>query len=240
MVVVGVQNESDYTTVASLDLGIQVCFIKIENPRFLPAALCKYFQSSQVEFDFIYFTEADQVLVLKDMESVLAICGNNPSVYCSPHRLSRVPEQPLVTVPAGYNSSSFTTKLVSITSAFTGNVSIVFKFTWASQPTLQQIGYVKNISVCNGASSPRISNTVTTHSMAISPNPSKEEFTLNAEKSIELLFITDNQGRQVYKASHLPEGTPLEFGRNFTNGIYTISVKYTDGSEETLKVLKAK
>ncbi|MBO9699081.1 MAG: hypothetical protein J7604_02665 [Sporocytophaga sp.] len=148
--------------------------------------------------------------------------------------------QSLVTVPAGYNSSSFTTKSVSITSAFTGNVSIVFKFTWASQPTLQQIGYVKNISVCNGSTSPRVSSITTTHSIVVSPNPSKEEFVLNAEKSIEMMFITDNQGRQVYKTSQLPEGTSLEFGKDFANGLYTISVKYMDGSEETLKVLKAK
>lgn len=149
--------------------------------------------------------------------------------------------QPVVTAPAGYSSASYTTKMVNITSAVTGNVSIVFRLRWASQPSVQVSNFIKDISVCANSAFPVIADVRGSYSgskLLILPNPTEFQFILKAEKYITRLKVTNQMGQEVYAAEEVTDGTELSFGKDFANGIYNMYVQYVDGSEERLKILK--
>ncbi|MCR6642479.1 MAG: PA14 domain-containing protein [Sporocytophaga sp.] len=147
--------------------------------------------------------------------------------------------QPMVAAPAGYSSSAFTTKSVNLTSSVTAsNVNLVFRLSWNGQPVSQVEDFIKNINVCN-ASGLRIAE-ANENALIVMPNPTIETFTLRAEKAIEMIYVTDGQGKQIYTNVAIPQGADLEFGKDFEFGIYNLSVIYTDGSREILKILKTK
>jgi hypothetical protein len=153
--------------------------------------------------------------------------------------------QSLVAAPAGYSSANFTTKSLNITSAYTGSVKLVFRLRWNSQPTAQISDYIKNITICTGAGTPSRSADADVTDLAsvqtgvsFMPNPSAESFRAVTNKAVDLLTVTDMKGTQVYQLKDAVAGEQVQFGDDFTAGVYFVSVHYADGSREILRVIR--
>jgi hypothetical protein len=154
--------------------------------------------------------------------------------------------QPLVSAPAGYSYTNFTTKSLNITSAYTGAVKLVFRVRWTAQQNTQIVNYIKNITICTGAGTPaRFADadfnlsSAEVQGISFAPNPSTAAFTATAGKEIEALSVADIHGRQMYSTRTLVSGQELFFGGEFIPGVYVVSVNYTDGTRDTYRLIKS-
>jgi hypothetical protein len=149
-----------------------------------------------------------------------------------------------VSFPPGFSSANFVTKSVNITSAVTGSVFLAIKLKWNSQPVAQVTDYIKNLAVCTGAGpasrtlSAAMDTDVIPQGITIGPNPSETNFNINAQKDISLIHVTDLQGKTVYTRENAATGTEVIFGENFSSGFYIVKVSYSDGSQDSFKIVK--
>lgn len=97
------------------------------------------------------------------------------------------------------------------------------------------VEFCKNINPCLGA---KMASTESY--LSIAPNPAEYMFTLRAEKAISKVRVTNMMGSELFTASDILEGTTLEFGKDLPYAVYNLTVHYTDGSEEVLKILKTR
>jgi hypothetical protein len=73
---------------------------------------------------------------------------------------------------------------------------------------------------------------------SIAPNPTAELFTLSAKKPISAIIVVNSMGANVFELKELEQNTVIQFGQNFTAGYYQVSIKYADGSEGNVKLIK--
>ena len=98
--IVGVYNDADYNTLRPFQLNPDIEIIKItkENgdeidPIFLPANLVRCIQQRGFDEDYVYFTEADQIIYAKDWNNVYDTIDNDKNIYLVPQRFEQIPNE---------------------------------------------------------------------------------------------------------------------------------------------------
>lgn len=227
-----VSNESDALKIVQRAYGQNELWV-LENQKLFAVTNG---QAYNVKFDFK--NAANIGVVGVDVAFATGINGSNngPTTVGS-----------IVSFPAGYSSSSFTTKSVNLTSTYTGQVFLAIRLRWASQPNAHVINYLKNLNVCPGNGTQSRDEAVDMNAldsessgMSISPNPSESQFSTIVSKEIEHMQVSDIQGKKAFEANNIAQNTTLNFGESLPNGLYMVHVKYADGSKETFKIVKLK
>ncbi len=134
--------------------------------------------------------------------------------------------------PSGGSTASSTS--ISSGASFGGG-QICVGINYSGAPYYQS--FCKNVSLCPAL---RAGETGKRSFISIFPNPSIDAFILKSEKAVKTLIVTNNEGEQIYTLTGVEDGKVLELGRNFSAGNYVTYIKYEDGSEETLKLIKVK
>jgi hypothetical protein len=98
--IVGVYNDADYNTLRPFQLNFDIEIIRVtkENgdeidPIFLPANLVRCIQQRGFDEDYVYFTEADQIIYAKDWNNVYDIIDNDKNIYLVPQRFEQIPNE---------------------------------------------------------------------------------------------------------------------------------------------------
>ncbi|MBO9700376.1 MAG: hypothetical protein J7604_09225 [Sporocytophaga sp.] len=118
-------------------------------------------------------------------------------------------------------------------SSFTGGQFCV-GVNYSGAPYYKQ--YCKNITVCSTLRVDEYAEE--TGTLVISPNPSEEVFTLKPGRAVAQIIVTDIAGHITFTQSEVEKGKAVEFGKEFSAGVYAVTVKYKDGSSESVKVIK--
>jgi M6 family metalloprotease-like protein len=96
--------------------------------------------------------------------------------------------------------------------------------------------YCKNVSACPGNINAFRADETEESKTVVSPNPSAENFSIALKKPATVITVLDSKGTVVKRVSDA-SGT-VEFGNDFLNGIYTLSIVYTDNTTENIRVVK--
>ena len=98
--IVGVYNDADYNTLRPFQLNSDIEIIKMTekggaeiDPIFLPANLVRYIQQRGFDEEYVYFTEADQILYAQDWNNVYDIIDNDKNIYIVPQRFEQIPNE---------------------------------------------------------------------------------------------------------------------------------------------------
>ena len=98
--IVGVYNDVDYNTLRPFQLNSDIEIIKMTekggaeiDPIFLPANLVRYIQQRGFDEEYVYFTEADQILYAQDWNNVYNIIDNDKNIYIVPQRFEQIPNE---------------------------------------------------------------------------------------------------------------------------------------------------
>ena len=93
--IVSVYNDLDYETVKGFSLNPDVRVIQIRDidPIFLPANTVRLIQEEGFDEEYIYFTEADQILYAKDWNNIYKTIDDNHNVYIVPQRFEQIPNE---------------------------------------------------------------------------------------------------------------------------------------------------
>ena len=96
--VIGVYNEADYNTLRPFQLNSDIEVIQVLNadggeidPIFLPASLVRTIQQKGFDEEYVYFTEADQLLYAKVWNNVYNTIDNDKNIYIVPQRFEQIP-----------------------------------------------------------------------------------------------------------------------------------------------------
>ena len=102
-IIVSVASEEDYNTVLSLGYDITVVHFKDIDPIFNPANLNKYIQRYRKNYDFVFFTEADQVVYMNDKDLLIDTINGNKNIYITPQRFEQIPKEHIEIRKKRYN-----------------------------------------------------------------------------------------------------------------------------------------
>ena len=98
--IVGVYNDADYNTLRPLQLNSDIEVIRITqkdgseiDPIFLPANLVRHIQQRGFDEEYVYFTEADQILYAQDWNNVYSVIDNDKNIYIVPQRFEQIPNE---------------------------------------------------------------------------------------------------------------------------------------------------
>ena len=98
--IVGVYNDADYNTLRPFKLNPDIEVIKMTekdgseiDPIFLPANLVRYIQQRGFDEEYVYFTEADQILYAQDWSNVYNTIDNDKNIYIVPQRFEQIPNE---------------------------------------------------------------------------------------------------------------------------------------------------
>ena len=93
--IVSVYNDEDYETIRpfSLNADIEVMRINDIDPIFLPANTVRFIQSEGFDEEYIYFTESDQILYVKDISNLYKTIDYNKNIYIVPQRFEQIPKE---------------------------------------------------------------------------------------------------------------------------------------------------
>ncbi|HTF82905.1 MAG TPA: Ig-like domain-containing protein, partial [Cytophagales bacterium] len=131
-----------------------------------------------------------------------------------------------VSFPAGYSSSTFTTKSVNLTASATATVFLAIKLKWNNQPNSTLSTYLKNLKVCSGASTQSrleaADEETSLQGITLNPNPSAFTFTTEVQRDLNTIHVADLQGRIVYMGKSMSKDSILSFGEDFNAGIYIV------------------
>jgi hypothetical protein len=86
-IIVSVCTEEDFKVIDGLHFNIEIMSFKGMDPIFLPYYTMKELQKS-IRHDFIYYTEADQILYIEEQEMIFHALNEN--VYIVPQRLEKL------------------------------------------------------------------------------------------------------------------------------------------------------
>ena len=96
--IVGVYNDADYNTLRPFQLNSDIEVIKVTkeggdeiDPIFLPANLVRCIQQRGFDEEYVYFTEADQIVYAKDWNNVYDTIDNDKNIYLVPQRFEQIP-----------------------------------------------------------------------------------------------------------------------------------------------------
>jgi endoglucanase len=140
--------------------------------------------------------------------------------------------QPAVTAPAGYSSSAFTTKTVTITATSTQSVHLALKLVLNAQPNLAVNDYIKNISICESSALRTVANvSAAVSGSALYPNPfdGSAKVLINAPETVPLrLKISDASGKLMFESSGYVTNETAEIGNDLPQGVYILQGYYSD------------
>ena len=98
--IVGVYNDADYNTLRPFQLNSDIEVIKVTekdgseiDPIFLPANLVRQIQQKGFDEEYVYFTEADQILYAQDWKNVYNTIDNDKNIYIVPQRFEQIPNE---------------------------------------------------------------------------------------------------------------------------------------------------
>ena len=98
--IVGVYNDADYNTLRPFQLNSDIEVIKMTekgggeiDPIFLPANLVRYIQQRGFDEEYVYFTEADQIIYAQDWSNVYNTIDNDKNIYIVPQRFEQIPNE---------------------------------------------------------------------------------------------------------------------------------------------------
>ena len=98
--IVGVYNDADYNTLRPFQLNSDIEIIKMTekgdgeiDPVFLPANLVRYIQQRDFDEEYVYFTEADQILYAQDWSNAYSTIDNDKNIYIVPQRFEQIPNE---------------------------------------------------------------------------------------------------------------------------------------------------
>ena len=93
--VVSVYNDVDYETVKGFGLNSDIRVIQLRDidPIFLPANTVRLLQQEGFDEEYIYFTEADQIVYAQDWNNLFKIIDDNKNVYIVPQRFEQIPNE---------------------------------------------------------------------------------------------------------------------------------------------------
>ena len=98
--IVGVYNDADYNTLRPFQLNSDIEIIKVTekdgseiDPIFLPANLVRQIQEKGFDEEYVYFTEADQILYAQDWNNVYNTIDNDKNIYIVPQRFEQIPNE---------------------------------------------------------------------------------------------------------------------------------------------------
>ena len=98
--IVGVCNDADYNTLRPFQLNSDIDVMKMTekgggeiDPIFLPANLVRYIQQRGFDEEYVYFTEADQILYAQDWSNVYNTIDNDKNIYIVPQRFEQIPNE---------------------------------------------------------------------------------------------------------------------------------------------------
>ena len=93
--IVSVYNDLDYETVKGFSLNPDVRVVQLRDidPIFLPANTVRLIQQEGFDEEYIYFTEADQILYAKDWDNLYKTIDANKNVYIVPQRFEQIPNE---------------------------------------------------------------------------------------------------------------------------------------------------
>lgn len=93
--------------------------------------------------------------------------------------------------------------------------------------------YCKKVDVCTATRSLRVETKV-----LVGPNPTTGTFNLTALENIESLTISNSNGIEVYRHGQVVQWNQLEFGNEFDTGLYSLTIIYSSGSVEVVRLQK--
>ncbi|MBO9700112.1 MAG: rhamnogalacturonan lyase [Sporocytophaga sp.] len=95
--------------------------------------------------------------------------------------------------------------------------------------------YCKKIDVCAAPAT----RSLRTESIApVGPNPSIGTFNLTAPDDIETLLVSNSNGIEVFRYGKVIKGDQLEFGSSLDTGLYTLTIVYSSGKVEVIRLQK--
>lgn len=90
-IIVSVSNVEDYETVSSLGLDIEILKFYDIDPIFNPANMNRAVQQMNIEEDYIFFTESDQIIYYKNLDLLLDTIDKDKNIYIVPQRFEQIP-----------------------------------------------------------------------------------------------------------------------------------------------------
>lgn len=136
--------------------------------------------------------------------------------------------QTAVTAPAGYSSSAYTTKNVSINATASGTGYLAFKLNWAGQPSAQVVDLIKNVSICKPSTTSRWTAEETTEESAVYPNPAHTEVTIKHDylddEAVQIQLL-DASGTLLHSYAAQGKESTLPLGTELSSGLYLLKVK---------------
>ena len=100
--------------------------------------------------------------------------------------------------------------------------------------------FCKRVDQCSNSSAKisAIEESTALVGLSVMPNPSEDLFTVSAKKPVSSIIVANSVGVNVYESKELEKNTAIQFGQDFIPGFYLVSVKYIDGTEEKIKLIK--
>lgn len=92
--------------------------------------------------------------------------------------------------------------------------------------------YCKDVNECN------TSGSLAATKVLIGPNPTENTFMLTAVEDIESIIVTNVNGVEVYRNGKVASGDELRFGNEFGAGLYSITIVYSSGEIEVIRLQK--
>lgn len=93
--------------------------------------------------------------------------------------------------------------------------------------------YCKNVTVC--ATSQPI---VPEEEVLVMPNPSDNTFRLTALDNIGSISVSNTYGIEVFSHGQVTQGNQVEFGSEFNTGVYYVTIVYSSGKVEVIRLQK--
>jgi hypothetical protein len=95
--------------------------------------------------------------------------------------------------------------------------------------------YCKNVTVC--APGARTGVTEQADNLVF-PNPATSQFTFTAERDVQDMTVSDEQGRSYLQLGAVKAGQTTTFGEKLPVGTYLFQIRYEDQKQRTVKLLK--
>tara|TARA_R110000824_G_scaffold80978_2_gene203430 strand:- start:1569 stop:2492 length:924 start_codon:yes stop_codon:yes gene_type:complete len=89
--IVSVCNDEDFQVIKNLGFDVEIIKFTNIDPKFLPSNTCRTIQKRVIKQDYVYYTEADQLLYCTDIDYIFNMIINNNTVFVTPQRFCQIP-----------------------------------------------------------------------------------------------------------------------------------------------------
>jgi aryl-phospho-beta-D-glucosidase BglC (GH1 family) len=176
-----------------------------------------------ISFDF----KNDAVMTVKNLQIGFATgaSGSGPILA-----------QPLVSIPAGTASGTFSNQSVTLVPVNSASVYLSIGLLWPSQISAQSNTVIKNISICSTGVNARVEETIAEEdilesgalsNLVIVPNPSENHFSIKIKGDQDDLKISvyNLTGNIVYASDTHPSNTEFYLGEDWPRGVFILKAQ---------------